>query len=124
MRRAADVELRGVVEERLRVELGDLFGRPVLEPGGHQHLVLAPVELVVGEVADVGDVHDLGHLAAEVFQRPAEHVGEDVGAEVPDVRVLVDGGTAGVDPDAPRFQWRELFFAAAQRVVDSHPVRS
>src|SRR5207302_6153093 len=94
---------------------------PVLEPRADQHLVLTPVELVVGEMADVGDVHDLGDLAAQVVQGAAEHVGEDVRTEVPDMRIPVDRGAARVDPDAAGFEGPELFFAATQRVVDSHP---
>ena len=55
-----------VVEERLRVELGDLPGAPAGAARALLHLVLAGVG-VGRQVADVGDVH---HVATRwPFQR-------------------------------------------------------
>ena len=72
-------------------------------------------------MADVGQVHDLGDVVAEVLEGTAEHVGEDVSPEVADVRVLVDGRAARVDPDASRIDRPQVLLPPGQRVVDSHP---
>ena len=58
------------VERRL-VGVGDLGRRLVLEPGRDEHPVLAAVEPLVAQVADVGDVLDVEDLDAVVEERPA-----------------------------------------------------
>ena len=62
-----------------------------LEARGDEHPVLAPVEPLVAQVADVGDVLHVEHRDAVVQQRPADEVGEEVAAQVADVRPAVDG---------------------------------
>ena len=59
-----DVDQGLVGMERGLVGVGDLGRRLVLEPGLDQHPVLAPVEVVVAQVPDVGDVLDVEHLDA------------------------------------------------------------
>ncbi len=90
----ADVDEGGVIHERLRVVSGDLFGRLALEPSRDQHLVLAAVEGVIGEMADVRDVHHLLGLVAQVFEAPAQQVGEHERAQVADVDIPIDGRAA------------------------------
>ena len=68
--RRPDVDARRIVHEGLGVERRNFLGRLLFETRGHQHLVLAAVEGVVGEVADVGDVHHPLDFVAEVFERP------------------------------------------------------
>src|SRR3546814_12452606 len=48
-------------------------------------------------MADVGDVDDVGELVALVRQRAPERVGEDIGAHIADVRIIIDRRPAAVD---------------------------
>ena len=70
-----------------------------LEPGLDEHPVLAAVEPLVPQVADVGDVLDVEDLEPVVQERPADEVGEQVTAQVADVGVAVDRRPARVHPD-------------------------
>ena len=115
-----DVEERDVSLERARVVVGDLLRRPLLQPGADQHLVLAAIEVVLGQVADVGDVHHLPDVVAAVLEDAAEEVGEQERAQVADVHVAVHGGAAGIDAHAPGLERPELFLAPGQRVVHAH----
>jgi hypothetical protein len=62
-------------------------------------------------VADVGDVHDVGHVVAVEAQHPREQVLEQERPQVADVGVVVHGRPAGVEPDAARPQRLEASFA-------------
>ena len=114
-RRAA--EQLEVAEEGLRVELGDLPDGLALFPRALEHLVFALVG-VPGEVADVGDVHDVADGEPEVLECPPEDVLEQVGAEVADVRVVVHGGPAAVHPDLARLDRHELLHLPPHRVPE------
>ena len=72
----------------------------MLEPGRDEHPVLAAVEPLVAQVADVGDVLDVEDLDPVVQERPPDQVGQQVAAQVADVGVAVDGRAAGVHPEA------------------------
>jgi hypothetical protein len=78
------------------VELRDLLGGLALGEGRGDDLVLASLDRLLPHVPDVGDVLDRDHGVAEVLERPAQPVREQVGAQVPDVRGPVDRGPAGV----------------------------
>ena len=94
MGRRPDVELGRILHERGCVVSSDLLRRLVLEPCRDEHLVLAAVERVVGEMPDVGDVHNLLGLVAEIFEAAAQKVGQHERAQVADVHVSVDGRAA------------------------------
>ena len=104
-----------------RVEIGDLHRRLALRLGGELDLVLAVdrVELVITHVADVGDVLHVADLVAEVLERPMQQVAKEIGPQVADVRVLVDGAPAGVDADAARLERHERLGASRERVVQA-----
>ncbi len=108
-----------VAEERPREEVGDLPDRAPLLTGALLHLVLAVVR-VVGEVTDVGHVHHVTDRGAGVLERAAQDVLEDVGAEVPDVGVVVHGGAAAVHADLARFQRHERLDPPPHGVVQPH----
>ncbi len=63
-----DVDQGLVGMERGFVRVGDLGRGLVLEPGLDQHPVLTPVEVVLAQVSDVGDVLDVEHLEPVVQQ--------------------------------------------------------
>ena len=111
--RRQDVDQRLVGVERGLVGVGDLGRRLVLEPGLDEHPVLAAVEPLVAQVPDVGDVLDVEDLEAVVQQDAPDEVGEQVGPQVADVGVAVDGRAAGVHPDPP---WLERLDRSTDRV--------
>ena len=56
-------------------------------------------------MTDVGDVHDvLDAVAVEFQQRAAQQIFEDVGAQVADMSIIVDGWTAGIEADLWRMK--------------------
>jgi len=65
---------------------------------GLGHLVLALVG-IAHEMADVGDIYDLGDFIAVVFEHPAQRIGEDVRPKIADVGVIVDRRPAVVHAD-------------------------
>ena len=92
MLRGLDAECFAIVEEGL----GEFFG------------VVADADALGGgvgddAVVDIGEVHDVGEAEAAEFEKAAEDVLEDEGAEVADVGVVVDGGAAGVHGDFAGF---------------------
>ena len=84
-----DVERLRVLEECLAEDRGEFLQRQIL-------LARAADRLVV----DVGELHDVIDLIAEMFQRAAQQIDRDVGAEIADVPVIVDGRPADVERDA------------------------
>ena len=110
------------VEGRL-VGRGDLGRRLVLETGRDEHPVLAAVESLVAEVADVGDVLHVEDGDAVVQQRSADEVGEEVAPQVPDVGVPVHGRAAGVHAHPPGLDRFDRPDRAAQGVAQAqgHP---
>ena len=121
--RGQDVHERLVGVEGRLVRVGDLGGRPVFEPGGHEHPVLATIEPLVSQVPDVGDVLDVEHLEPVIQQGPPEDVGEQVRAQVADVGVPVHGRAARVHPDAPGLQWHDRLHGPGEGVAEAqgHP---
>ena len=69
-------------------------------------------------VVDVGDVHDVLDLHAELAQEAAEDVDVEEGAEVADVAVVVDGGAAGVHAQGAAVDGRKGFGLQAERVEE------
>ena len=45
----------------------------------------------------IGDVHDVTDFMAQELQSPAQNIGIQKGTEVPDVRIVVDGRTTGIE---------------------------
>jgi len=108
----ADVEIGEVGLERGGVMRGDVPDRLGRGAGGGFHLVVAGVG-VGGQMADIGDVDDMGERIALPGQRAAQRVGEDIGAQVADVGVIVDRRAARINADAPGgVERREAFEAA------------
>ena len=66
-------------------------------------------------MADVGDVHDMLDAVAQQFECSTQDVCIQEGAEVPDVRVVVDGGAAGVEGQRKSRPYNALL--ARKRVV-------
>src|SRR5579859_3634013 len=118
-----DVDRCLVFEPRPGVELGNLGGGLALHFGRELHAILALVEGVVAEVADIGDVLDVPDPIAEVDQGAAQDVREEEAAQVADMRVAVDGRATGVDAHEAGNVRLERLDAAAQRVVEADRMR-
>jgi hypothetical protein len=68
-------------------------------------------------VADVGDIHDMLDAVAKQFERSTQDVCVQERAEVPDVRVVVDGGTAGVEPACLSITLEKKYFGLTREGV-------
>ncbi len=121
--RATDVDLGRVVHERRGVVRGDLRGRFVLQASRDEHLVLAAIERVVCEVTNIGDVHHLFGLVAEIFEAPAQEVRQHEGAQVSHVDVAVHGRSAGIDPHDSFTHRLKVLLGAGEGVVDPEALR-
>ena len=107
-----DAQLLAVLAKRLDPLIGVLAER-------HRRALRAGNRLVV----DVGVIDRLAHrVAAQVFERAAQHVDTDVSAEVADVGARVDGRPARVHADDAVARRRERLFLACQRVVETQHV--
>ena len=115
--RLADVEVAQVLLERFGVVPGD--GPDVLPrlAGAGFHLVVARVGVGL-KVADIRDVDDVREGKAAPAQHPRKRVGEDIGAQVADVRVVVDGRPARIDAHVLRIERPERFELAGETVVE------
>ena len=111
-----DIELLAVGEESVGVELRDFEDSLVLALCARDHLVLAGVS-VAREVTNVGDVHNALYVVAREAQVLLEHVLHNVGAEVADVGVVVDGGAAGVHIDLVAVVGNEFLLCLSERVI-------
>ncbi len=70
-------------------------------------------------VVDVGDVADIAHMrgAVEIAQQPVEHIEDNDGPRIADMREVIDRRPADIHADILRVQGLEGFLAAGQRVV-------
>ena len=69
-----------------------------------------------GAVVHVGEIHDVEDIVARTLQPAAQQILEQEGAEVADVRVVPDGGAAGIQRHAWRRERLERLDPAGQRV--------
>jgi hypothetical protein len=83
-----DVQGFGVVEEGLAINRGEFLQRQVFF-----------ARAADGLVVDVGELHDVVDVEAEMAQGAAEEIDRDVGAEIADVAVIIDGRAADVEAD-------------------------
>ena len=116
---ALDVELLAVREERIGVELRDFHDRLVLTARALEHLVLARVG-VAGKMADVGDVHYALDVVALIAQRLFEHVLHNIGAQVADMREMIDRRAAGVHGHLVAKARHKRLFAVGERIIQNH----
>jgi hypothetical protein len=113
------VEECGIGMERRLVGVGDLSRRLVLQPRSDEHPVLTPVESLVPEVADVGDVLDVEDGCPVIEDDAPDEVGEKERPEVADMGIAVDGRSAGVHPEAPAVARLQGLDGSCQGVAES-----
>ena len=68
-------------------------------------------------MTDVGDVHDAQYVIACVAQVFFQHILHDIGAQVADVGVVIDGRAAGIHLHLARLVGGELHAAVAEGVI-------
>ena len=117
--------LRDVVRRgRVNGGGGDGEGLEVFEEGVFEALrVVAQRDARGARIADrlvvhVREVHHVRELVAGVFERAVQHVLERVGAEVADVREVVNRGAAGVEAGDAGFKRLERFETAREGIVE------
>ena len=113
--RLADVERFHIGPEGLGIVLRNVPDRLRLGGSHLLHLVLARIA-VIGQMADIGDVDDVGEVVALPAQRTAQHVGEDIGAHIADMGVVVDRRPAGIDARFALVDGGEFLQLAGERV--------
>ena len=115
----ADVQVLEIGFERLRIMVCD--GPDILAAllRGGLHLVVAGIG-VAGQMADVGDVDDVGEAIALPRQRPAKRVGEEVRAQIADMGVVIDRRPARIDADVGGVGGLERLRGSGQAVVQRH----
>ena len=104
----ADIELIKVFEKDFRIKFRDLPRRLFLLARGFLHLVLALVA-VAQKVTHVRDVHHSFELIAVIFERAAENIHENIGAQIADMREIVDCRSAAVHIGFPLVNGDEIF---------------
>lgn len=104
-----------VTKESLGIKLGDVPYRATALPGTLDHFVLTIVG-VVGEVADVGYVHDVFHRISGEFEGAPEKIYENVCPKVSYVCVVIDGRTTRVQSDLRGVDRFELLSCSAERI--------
>ena len=105
---ALDPQRVEILEEGLDVLLRELVDRLAMLG-----------RLLDDAVLDVGQVHHLGDAIPLLEEDAAQQVLEEEGAEVTDMRIIVDGRAAGVHPNVAWLDRHELFQPAAHRVVEA-----
>jgi hypothetical protein len=88
MERGPDSEGGDVFKKRLFVDLGEI-GEWASGFSG----------VADGFVVDISEVHHAEDMVSPGFEVALEQILKEIGAEVADVGVVVDGGTAGVHAD-------------------------
>ena len=105
--------------ETLFVPGRDLHRRLALRERGRDDLVLAAVDDVLTHVADIGDVLHVCDAPADVLERAAQPVRQEIGAKVAQMDRAIHGGPAGVQPDLAVGQRDERLDAAGERVEET-----
>ena len=88
-----------------------LFGRHLL------HLVFAGIG-IVGQMADIGNVNDVGELVALIRQHPPQRVGKDIRAHVADMRIIINRRPARIHARFTRMHRYEGFQLPGQAVEE------
>ena len=113
--RLADVEPRQIALEILLVEAGDVPRVLALARRRFLHLIVARVG-IGRQMADIGDVDDVVEFIALMTQHAAEGIGEDIGAHVADMLVIIDRRPAAIDARFAALERAEILEFARQTV--------
>ena len=65
----------------------------------------------------VGDVHDMRDSIPVINQNASENIFENIGAQIPDMGIIVNRRSAGIQSNLTGFDRLEFFLLACQRIV-------
>src|SRR3546814_1766216 len=82
----------------MRCDVPDTLG---LRAGSCLHLVIARVG-IGRQMANIGDVDDMGDIVTLPHQRPAQGVSEDIGAQVAKMSIIINRRSAAIDAHTAR----------------------
>ena len=117
--RLQDVEPPHVAAKRFPVEIGDLVNSLPRLRRALLHLVLAGVG-IRHEVPHIGHIHHVANVVPGRPERAFQDILKNIGAEIPDVRVVIDRRAAGVQTDLPLFDRRERLRLSRHGVVQAY----
>src|SRR5262245_46509605 len=119
----SQVQFADVLEERIGVELRDLPRILSLQCRLLFEAILTfAASILVEQMPDVREIHDLQNLVALELQKAAQQIGEQKRTEVPDVNVVIHGWAAVVHAHLPGLDGNEFFDLAAERVMKTYHV--
>ena len=89
--------------------LHDFHRLQLLQSGLLRDLVLALISIML-QVAHVGDIADIAHLVAKMFEELEQHVIGHAGSGMAEVGVAIHGRTANIHTHVSRMDRDEQFF--------------
>ena len=118
--RLADIQRLHIIPIGMGIMFGDLpdirlfalaclFGRHFFQ------LVLAFIG-IIGQVAHIGNIDDMGELVTLPAQRPPQNIRKDVSAHIADMRIIIDRRPAGIHARLAGMDGHECFETAGQAV--------
>ena len=113
------VELRDVRHEGIGIEGCNIPYALALLFCTLGHLVLAVIPISC-KVSDVGYVHDVLDSVAIFLKHLSQYVFKNIGSEIADMSVVVNGRSAAVHADLPLLYALKRFHSAAHRIIYSH----
>ncbi len=116
--RSNHLQIVKVPEERIGVILCDLPRALLLFPGGFFQFVLTVIA-IPAQMADIGNVHHVGHLIPAGDENPLQEILEQEGSKVSDVGIVIDGGTAAIHPRFFGGDRDELFDRATHCIIQA-----
>ena len=96
--RFQDVQGVPIRHKSIGVKFGDIPDGFAFAGGTLFHFIVAGIA-VACQMPDIGDVHDVVQFIAVILQRSTERVFENIGAQIADVRKMVNGRTAAIHLD-------------------------
>ena len=102
-----DIELAAIVKESILIELCNLHDGLALALGACNHLVLSGIP-IAGKVSDVCNIHNAQHIVSYIAQELFQHIFHDIGAQIADMRKMIDCRTTGIHFDLARLMCAEF----------------
>ena len=110
-----DIERIQIFKKRIRIKLRDFEYRLMALFRRLDDFIFARI-VVARKVPDIGDVHDVLFIVAEVGKRAIEYVEKHICAQVSDVRVIIHRRTAAVKADEARRNRHEILHFPSHRI--------
>ena len=113
-----DIQCVDVLHKSVGVEFRHFKDRLMPLLRRFEHFVVTVVA-VARQMPHIGDVHDMRNIVAEVRKRLVENIQKNIGAQVPDMRVIVNRRPAAVKSDMIFVNRNKVLHRASHRVKKS-----